>query len=85
MDIHENLVNRLMEAGIFVDDYAKAADQIQDFDFHQTKDPVEDFKRMIILLNQMKKLHPSLAEYAGRYGEHYNEPEIYPEDLDGDY
>lgn len=77
MDYQPDTLKKLLEANIPVDDYAKAADLIQDHeDFSYTADPAEDFKRMILILNKRECLDPSLKDYCIRYGEEYKEPEI---------
>lgn len=74
-DVKMETIKQLLEAGIPVDDYAKAADLSQDFDFEETGDPVKDFKAMILMLNEAAALTFDLAPYCERYQVKHIEPD----------
>jgi hypothetical protein len=74
-DIKMDTIKKLLEAGIPVDDYAKAADLSQDYDFEESGDPVKDFKAMILMLNKEAALTFDLAHYCERYQVKHIEPD----------
>ena len=85
-DINLENIKQLLEAGIPVDDYARAADAIQDFEeFVETGDPVKDFREMILLLNENEALHPDLSMYCDRYQVQYKEMDPFVVHLPDDF
>jgi hypothetical protein len=85
-DINLENIKQLLEAGIPVDDYARAADAVQDFEeFVETGDPVKDFREMILLLNENEALHPDLSNYCDRYQVQYKEMDPFVVQLPDDF
>jgi len=85
-DLNITKIKRLVENWIPVDHYARAADAIQDFeDFEETGDPVEDFRSMILILNENEALHPDLSIHCDRYQVQYKEMDPFVVHLPDDF
>ena len=77
MDYKREKADQLIEAGIPIDDFEQAMDLISEDEMEfETEDPVEQFRLVIVVMNDEGVLPESLSEYCDRFRVVYNKPEI---------
>lgn len=79
-----NEQRELIDAKIPLDDFVKVMDLAEDFDFEESGDPVDDFKRAVLMLNEEAALPSWMSEWCRVYEVDHNEMELEPPEYDLD-